>query len=144
MLLKSIESSKILHCKEYNNINYYGQTVYVHFNLLKLRYCVCTKKKVVYFQNCLNVRFNRPGRRLVASSKVSGAVSDSIESTPWKILLDSPPKTKTSPDSRTTLFAFSASPFIPYKNCAESPMENETMGNPSSRLFSLSSRSCRA
>lgn len=90
---------------------------------------------------CRNVRFRRPARKSVSSSKVFGAVSGTILETPWKMCLDFPPNIRTSPESKMTLSAFSASLSSPYKNSADSPMEKDTIGIPLSRLSRLSSLS---
>ena len=94
------------------------------------------------FQYCLKVRFNRPGRSFVSSSKDFGVLFGWMAVTPWKICLDFPPNIRTSPDSNTTLSALSTSLWSPYKKSALSPMEKETTGKPLARLSWLSLQSC--
>lgn len=99
------------------------------------------EKKMVDQRFCLKVRFRRPGRKFVSWSRDAGAVSFRILETPWKICLDLPPKTRTSPDSKLILFAFSTSTWSPYRNSAVSPIEKDTMGIPLPRLSRPSSLS---
>ena len=75
----------------------------------------------------LKVKLNLPGYFFMILAISGGAVLPITLGTVWNTILEGPPNTTMSPDSRKMLFSSSFISFL-YAKYAESPKDNDTTG----------------